>query len=300
MIHLKTYLLLFIALLAVAHPTVTDDDFENPTPALVERGRPSGARGPPGGGGGGPPPWVKAKFGGQKPSGAGGPPQAQQSTQDQSQGSSGGDSSQQQQPQRPPAGGYPSGSKAKAGKGGAGAHGGSGGQSGQSGQDGQSGQSGDSGSNQPQPSGSAQQPQPTAQQPAPASGGSGAGSGYMSTVNTWRSKMSLSPFTQDSKLEANALDTSQSSGGQLKHKLNSGSMGQVMAPGNSGNFESVFVGGWLCEMPQLPGLGSSVCNTMSKGWNHAGQTGHAELLSSKTYKKIGCALASGIWTCDLA
>ncbi|KPI39559.1 uncharacterized protein AB675_3299 [Cyphellophora attinorum] len=300
MIHLRTYLLLFIALLAIAHPTVTDDDFEVPTPALVERGRPSGApsgfRGPPGGGGGGgPPPWVKAKFGGKPPGGSGGPPQqSQQPPQDQSQGSSGGDSSQQQsqQPQGPPAGGYPAGAKAKAYKGGAGGHGGSGGQS---------GSSGDNSNNQPPPSGSAQQPQqpqPTAQQPA--SGGGGGGSGYMATVNTWRSKMSLSPFTQDSKLEANALDTSQSSGGQLKHKLNSGSMGQVMAPGNSGNFESVFVGGWLCEMPQLPGLGSSVCNTMSKGWNHAGQTGHAELLSSKTYKKIGCALASGIWTCDLA
>lgn len=121
----------------------------------------------------------------------------------------------------------------------------------------------------------------------------------MATVSQWRSTMGMGALAQDAKLEANAMDTSASSGGQLKHKLNSGSMAQVMAPGNAGNFESVFVGGWLCEVPSLPGL-SSVCGSMSKGWNHAGQTGHAEILSSTKYKKIGCALASGVWTCDLA
>lgn len=121
----------------------------------------------------------------------------------------------------------------------------------------------------------------------------------MGVVSKWRSTMGLSALSQDSKLQSNALDTSQSSGGKLTHKLNSGSMAQIMAPGNSGNFESVFVGGWLCERPTLPGLGS-VCTSMSKGWNHAGQTGHADILSSTKYKKIGCALASGVWTCDLA
>jgi hypothetical protein len=121
----------------------------------------------------------------------------------------------------------------------------------------------------------------------------------MSIVSKWRSAMGLSALAQDAKLQSNAQDTSASSGGQLKHKLNPGSMGQVMAPGSANDFESVFVGGWLCERPTLPGLGS-VCNTASKGWNHAGQTGHADILSSKNYKKIGCALASGIWTCDVA
>lgn len=139
--------------------------------------------------------------------------------------------------------------------------------------------------------------------PVPAAGGSsgggGGGPGYMSIVSKWRSTMGLSALSQDSKLEANALDTSVSANGALKHKLNTGSMGQVMAPGDAGNFEKVFVGGWLCEIPSLPGLGS-VCGSMSKGWNHAGQTGHAKILSDPKYKKIGCGLAKGVWTCDLA
>jgi hypothetical protein len=122
----------------------------------------------------------------------------------------------------------------------------------------------------------------------------------MGVVSQWRSNMGLPALTEDSKLQSNAQDASASSGGQLKHKLNPGSMAQVMAPGNEGNFESVFVGGWLCELPNLPGLGASVCNSASKGWNHAGQTGHAEILSSTKYTKIGCGLASGIWSCDLA
>lgn len=121
----------------------------------------------------------------------------------------------------------------------------------------------------------------------------------MAIVSEWRTKMGLPDFTESSELQANALNTAQSSGGQLIHKLNPGSMAQVLAPGNANNFQSVFVGGWLCEMPQLPGLGSSVCNSESQGWNHAGQTGHAEILSSTKYTEIGCALAEGIWACDL-
>jgi hypothetical protein len=146
--------------------------------------------------------------------------------------------------------------------------------------------------------------QPAASTPDASSGSSGGSSGgtgdYMSVVSTWRSNMGLPALSEDNTLQSNSLNAAESSGGQLKHKLNPGSMAQVMAPGNSGNFESVFVGGWLCEMPQLPGLGSSVCNSASQGWNHAGQTGHAEILSSTKYTKIGCGLAEGIWACDLA
>lgn len=142
--------------------------------------------------------------------------------------------------------------------------------------------------------------QPSAQpSAAPSSGGSSSG-GYMGIVNEWRSKMGLPDLSESDQLQSNAQNTADSSGGQLIHKLNPGSMAQVLAPGNSGNFESVFVGGWLCEVPSLPGLGSSVCNSASQGWDHAGQTGHADILSSKSYSKIGCALGDGIWACDLA
>jgi hypothetical protein len=87
----------------------------------------------------------------------------------------------------------------------------------------------------------------------------------------------------------------------MKHKLNPGTYGQVLAPGKPDmeSFLSVFVGGWLCEIPTLPGL-DGVCSTMSKGWSYEGQTGHAEILTSDNYSKIGCKNYEGIWCCDLA
>lgn len=134
--------------------------------------------------------------------------------------------------------------------------------------------------------------------PAPPSGGSD--TGYMGIVNEYRGKMGLPSLAQDSKLEANALDTSKSSGGALKHKLNSGSFGQVMAPGEDtlDKFEHVFVGGWICEIPSL--LPGGECTEQSKGWNYQGQTGHAKILTDTKYTKIGCACALDIWTCDVA
>jgi hypothetical protein len=95
------------------------------------------------------------------------------------------------------------------------------------------------------------------------------------------------------------MDTVVSSNGQMVHKLNPGSFGQVLAPGNADDFEHVFVGGWLCEIPSLPGL-DGVCAKQSEGWAYAGQTGHAEILTSDQYSKIGCALHAGIWCCDVA
>lgn len=123
--------------------------------------------------------------------------------------------------------------------------------------------------------------------------------GYMGIVNEWRSKMQLSTLSQDSKLEGNALKTAQDGNGQMVHELNPGTFAQVLAPGDSSEFEHVFVGGWLCEMPNLTGL-DGICGSMSQGWSYGGQTGHAEILSSSSYSKIGCALADGIWACDLA
>jgi hypothetical protein len=135
---------------------------------------------------------------------------------------------------------------------------------------------------------------------APSSGGSSGDSGYMAIVNQYRGIMGKSALTESSQLQANAQKTADDSGGQLKHELNPGSMAQVLAPGDASNFESVFVGGWLCEVPSYLGSDSSICNSMSQGWNHAGQTGHADILSSDGYHNIGCALGDGIWACDLS
>ncbi|EXJ88683.1 hypothetical protein A1O1_05614 [Capronia coronata CBS 617.96] len=134
---------------------------------------------------------------------------------------------------------------------------------------------------------------------APAVASSGA-TGYMAIVSKYRAAGGLPALTQDSTLEANALKTSTDSVGGLKHELNPGSMAQVLAPGNPNNFESVYVGGWLCEIPTLPGL-DGICSTASQGWSHDGQTGHAKILTG-SYSKIGCSISSNtnVWACDLA
>lgn len=95
------------------------------------------------------------------------------------------------------------------------------------------------------------------------------------------------------------MKTVQASNGQMVHQLNPGSFAQVLAPGKPNEFEKCFVGGWLCEKPSLPGLGAAVCDAASQGWSYDG-TGHADILTSPNYKKIGCANYQGIWGCDLA
>lgn len=138
-------------------------------------------------------------------------------------------------------------------------------------------------------------PEPTAApEPAPAPA-----SGYQGIVDTWRAKMGMKALQNSPELEANAMDTVVSSNGQMVHKLNSGTFGQVLAPGSADSFEHVFVGGWLCEIPSLPGL-DGVCEKQSEGWTYQGQTGHAEILTSDNYSKIGCALHAGICCCDVA
>ena len=123
--------------------------------------------------------------------------------------------------------------------------------------------------------------------------------GYMDVVDRWRARMGLKALTNNATLEAYAMDTVVSSNGQMVHKLNPGTFGKVLAPGSTGDFEHVFEGGWLCEIPSLSGL-QGVCATQSEGWAYQGQTGHAQILVSKKYSGIGCALYAGIWCCDLA
>jgi len=143
---------------------------------------------------------------------------------------------------------------------------------------------------------------PSAPAPAPSASAPAASSNdgtYMSVVAEWRSKMGMSALTEDSTLAANALKTAVDGKGQMIHELNPGSMAQVLAPGDTSDFEKCFVGGWLCEVPTLPGL-DGICDTMSQGWAYGGETGHADILSSTSYSKIGCGNAEGIWACDLA
>lgn len=137
---------------------------------------------------------------------------------------------------------------------------------------------------------------PTASAAPPSSGNQ---DGYMAIVSEWRSKLGLSQLQQDGQLQANAEKTASDGQGEMKHWLGPGSMGQVLAPGSPSEFEHVFVGGWLCEISTLPGL-NGVCAEMSKGWDYAGQDGHAKILTDPKYSKIGCGNVGNIWACDLA
>jgi hypothetical protein len=125
------------------------------------------------------------------------------------------------------------------------------------------------------------------------------GHDYMVIANQWRHNLDKGSLVHDPKLESNAKDTVMSSNGRMVHKLNTGTYAQVLAPGTAEDFEDVFVGGWLCERPNLPGL-DGVCSTLSRGWDYRGQTGHADILTTAEYSKIGCGWHTGIWACDLA
>ena len=81
----------------------------------------------------------------------------------------------------------------------------------------------------------------------------------MDVVAKWRSKLGLKALEYSSDLESNALKTVTDGAGVMKHELNPGTLGQVLAPGQPDKFEYVFVGGWLCEIPTLPGL-DGVCS----------------------------------------
>lgn len=142
---------------------------------------------------------------------------------------------------------------------------------------------------------------PSSSSPPPAATSSAppaTGTGYMSVVSEWRAKLGLKELTQDSTLEANALKTAVDGNGQMKHELNPGSYGQVLAPGQEDEFYHCFVGGWLCEKPDMAGM-DGVCATASDGWYYT-STGHADILTSPDYSKIGCGWADGIWACDVA
>ncbi|KAI1252476.1 hypothetical protein MGN70_007054 [Eutypa lata] len=123
---------------------------------------------------------------------------------------------------------------------------------------------------------------------------------YMDIVSKWRSNLGLPALAEDGTLVGNAQKTVDEGNGQMIHQLNPGTYGQTLAPGQPDGFEHVFVGGWLCEIPTLPGL-NGVCDTeLGQGWYYNGQTGHAEILTSPNYSRIGCANAVGIWACDFA
>jgi len=139
------------------------------------------------------------------------------------------------------------------------------------------------------------------------------------TANKWRTAYGLNTLEWNSALEANALKTgTDDHGSNETHELNPGSMAQVITPGQEvsvGNlngdspFELSYIT-WLCEVPtdpELEGQCQTVANVLHIRYN---DTGHHDILCSKSYTAIGCAFAQnpystnasiyqGLWVCDL-
>ena len=151
-----------------------------------------------------------------------------------------------------------------------------------------------------------------------------AGVSYLTTINKWRSAYSLNTLKWSSKLAANAQKTGTDDGGvNENHELNSGSMAQVITPGQQvgvgdlegeSPFEIAYVG-WLCEVPSDPELsanGVDQCALVKQVLNlYYTETGHHDILTSTSYSEIGCYFApnpaandkseyQGLYVCDLA
>ncbi|KID81782.1 hypothetical protein MGU_10883 [Metarhizium guizhouense ARSEF 977] len=145
------------------------------------------------------------------------------------------------------------------------------------------------------------QPSPSPTQ-APPPGGNGPD--YINAANEILDLCELRHLAHDPKMETNAKKTCADANGQLKHEMNPGTMGQVMAQGEctAEGFKRSFAGGWLCEIPSLYKKQPNFCSTspLAQGWNYQGQTGHAEILSNTKYTLMGCGCEDKIWTCDLA
>jgi Cysteine-rich secretory protein family len=154
----------------------------------------------------------------------------------------------------------------------------------------------------------------------PASSG---GKPMIDSINEYRKRAGLPAQIWDNTLVSNAAKTGQATGGKaMVHQMNRGTRGQVLAMGvdDGGrctrDFASltpfeVYFYSWLCEVPEHPAL-LGECNRILRTSRimSAGQTGHYRILSSKGYKKIGCAFTknskatkcatwTGIWACDL-
>lgn len=175
---------------------------------------------------------------------------------------------------------------------------------------------------QPPPSTTPTPAQPTA---SPESDGSplSDGTSLLETANYWRDQYGLPHFTWDSQLEKNALKTGTDGRGQNQvHQLNPGTMAQVITPGMVVKYGGDLGGdtpfdlsycAWLCEVPSqtLKAGGVDQCKLVSDNLHMSySDTGHYDILTSKSYSKIGCAFADnpdtdnntpyqGLWVCDL-
>ncbi|KAF2839744.1 hypothetical protein M501DRAFT_1015837 [Patellaria atrata CBS 101060] len=180
------------------------------------------------------------------------------------------------------------------------------------------------------------EPEPETYSPPASSGNQGPqvdGVNILEVANYWRAKAGKAPFKWDDELASISQETTDINQGGVQMKHHPGARhntAEVICPGPNfsnqelkaigGNaFEAVYTG-WLCEVPT-----SALTNDGGINWcsevvsdilslNVAGQTGHADILNSDSYSKIGCAYSdnpgaqgkkergfpwSGQWACNL-
>lgn len=143
------------------------------------------------------------------------------------------------------------------------------------------------------------------------------GKSILATANHYRKLQGFNDFTYDGTLQSNSAKTLYDNGANhMTHELNSGSFAQCLAEGSTtasaGDlkpFDMVYLG-WLCEIDSSDIMED--CQTMNStihmGVDFADPEGHANILRTAAYTKIGCAFQtatetqtySGLWSCDFA
>jgi len=156
------------------------------------------------------------------------------------------------------------------------------------------------------------------------------GKSILSIVNKYRGKYNLNLLEWSDHLQGNAQKTTDDNHGSTQnHELNPGSYGQCLTPGFSSAtsgmktdgltpFEMAYLS-WMCESSgdsQLSAAengGVDLCSLITgpSSIMHMDLTelGHYKILTSTSYKTIGCAFTSnpsstqdqwtGLWGCDL-
>jgi hypothetical protein len=152
----------------------------------------------------------------------------------------------------------------------------------------------------------------------------------LSVVNKYREKYNRHPLKWSDQLQANAQKTTNNNNGVTQnHELNKGSSAQCLSPGFSTPAKDMNLRGltpfemsylsWMCEKKTDSELqtynngGIDVCALVTGPKSiikmQLTELGHYNILTSESYKVIGCAFTAnpnatqemwtGIWGCDL-
>lgn len=128
---------------------------------------------------------------------------------------------------------------------------------------------------------------------------------YVATMNSWRSKFCLPPYTYDASLEQSAQtqgNNAASQGSMVETPPNG--QGTIMAEGTGTDFQTAVLF-WLCEV-HTTNMDSCTCaNVYTQDGFQWTERGHYDFLvgaQASEFGSIGCAYndaMGGLWTCAL-